>query len=80
MGKPILIAAIALLASNASAETLYRGKVYKITADRIIIRERMACTYEPWRFQTLDNGTTALIRAKTCIKESTRHDQATQAH
>ena len=63
-----IIIALALLASGAGAETLHRGKVYQITADRIIIRERMQCTYGPWEQETLPTGATVIRCAKTCQK------------
>jgi hypothetical protein len=65
----IIIAAILLFAGSAKAEVYYRGKVYQITADRIIAERQLQCSYGPWRSQTEPNGTTVIIRDKVCTNE-----------
>lgn len=65
-----------LLSSMVHAETLYRGKgasgasaawhVYQTTADRIIVAQRLTCSYGPWLSETLPTGATVLTRHKVC--------------
>lgn len=64
--KAVVTAAALLLAGSARAEVLYQGKVYQTTADRIIKRDLLVCAYGDWTFQTLPNGSTAVIRGKYC--------------
>ncbi len=65
-----ILMAVGCLVNPASAEVLVNGRVVKWTADRYIEHERMTCSYGPWRFETLSNGTAALIRSKHCEKAS----------
>jgi len=64
-----IIMAVALLSTTASAEVLYRGKVVRWTADRIIDEQHMPCVYGPWQSETLPNGSTVLTRSKVCVRE-----------
>lgn len=61
-----------LLAGLAHSEVYHQGKVVRWTADTYAARERMACTYGPWRSETLDNGVTLLTRTKRCEKASSK--------
>lgn len=67
-----IILAVCLLASVASAETLYRGKVYKTTADRIIAERQLVCTYSKGsaRVEHLPDGRLVVINGKVCIEVS----------
>lgn len=64
----VVVAAALLVTSVASAEVLYRGKVYRITADTIITDRHMPCTYGRWTFDTLPNGVAVISRTKTCTQ------------
>ncbi len=64
-----IIMAVLLLAATASAETLYKGKVYQVTADRLIAERQLACSYGQWRFETSEEGKTIIIRDKVCTRE-----------
>ncbi len=68
IGAVIATAAL-LLASMAHAEVLYRGKVVRWTADRIIDEQHLPCVYGPWQSETLPNGSTVLTRSKVCARE-----------
>lgn len=57
---------VLLLASSANAEVLYRGKVYQVTADRIIADRQLQCTYGEWQSETTSNGSTVITRSKVC--------------
>jgi len=66
----LILLAVLCAVTTAHAEVLVRGKVYQVTADRIIEREHMRCEYGPWEHVTLRNGSTVLSRGKTCTKAS----------
>lgn len=71
----IAVAAL-LLSGRASAEVLHDGKVYQVTADKIIKDQQLVCAYGDWTFQTLPNGSTVLMRGKYCVgQESKRGPQ-----
>lgn len=55
-----------LLSGLAHAEVYHQGRVYQTTADRIIVDQRLKCTYGPWSFEQAPNGATILTRAKVC--------------
>ncbi len=65
-----IVIALLLLSTTASAETLYNGKVYQVTADRLIAERQLACSYGQWRFETSDDGRTVIIRDKVCTREA----------
>ena len=69
--KRIIIMAVAglLLGATARAEVLHNGKVYQVTADRLIVERQLACSYGQWRFETSDDGRTVIIRDKVCTRE-----------
>lgn len=58
--------------SNAHAETLHRGKVYKTTADQIIAQRQLVCTYAKGstRVETDSKGRTVVIMGKVCTEVS----------
>lgn len=65
-----VIAAVALLLTGAAhAEVLYKGKVVRWTADRIIDEQHLPCVYGKWESETLPNGSTVLTRSKVCTRE-----------
>jgi len=65
-----VVAAAAMLGSGwAHAAALVNGKVYPVTADRIIAERQLQCTYGQWRSETLPNGSTIIIRDKVCTGE-----------
>lgn len=64
--KRAIATMVLLLAGSANAEVLYRGKVYQVTADRIIADRQLQCTYGEWQSETLSNGSTVLTRSKVC--------------
>ncbi len=66
----IMAAATLLLGATAKAEVLYRGKVYQVTADRLIAERQLACSYGSWRFETSEEGKTIIIRDKVCTREA----------
>ena len=61
------IIALLLMSGSVQAEVLVDGKVYQTTADRIIKREALVCAYGDWQFQTLPDGSTAIVRGKYCV-------------
>lgn len=64
--KRAIATIVLLLAGSAHAEVLYRGKVYQVTADRIIADRQLQCTYGEWQSETTSNGSTVLTRSKVC--------------
>lgn len=68
--KQVITTAIAgaafLLAGMVHGETLYRGKVYQTTADRLIVERKLTCSYGPWSIETTADGVTVLSRKKVC--------------
>lgn len=59
---------VLLVTSAASADVLYRGKVYKVTADRLIADRQLSCNYGPWVVSYQPDGALVLTRAKTCTE------------
>lgn len=66
----LLAVALLLLAGNASAETLHKGKVHETTSDRIIAERQLVCSYAKPRFEALPDGRTVVINGKVCIEVS----------
>lgn len=58
------------LQSNAYAETLHNGKVYRTTADRIIAERQLVCSYGKPRFEALPDGRTVVVMGKVCVEVS----------
>lgn len=67
-----IAAAAYLLSTMVHAETLHQGKVYRTTADRIIVEQRLPCTYGRWESRTLPSGATVLTRHKVCSRSEVR--------
>jgi hypothetical protein len=66
----VFIAMLMLLwGKHCRADVLVDGKVYPVTADRIIVERQLQCTYGQWRSETLPNGSTIIIRDKVCTNE-----------
>jgi len=72
--KSIIIIVALLVAPVVRAEVLYRGKVYRITADHIIERERMFCVRGATRLEALPDGSLAIITSKVCVREGRNND------
>ncbi len=66
----IVIAAYLLWTALASAETIHRGKVVQVTADRIIADRQLVCDYSKPRFEALPDGRTVIIMGKVCTEVS----------
>jgi hypothetical protein len=68
--RTIIAVAALLLAGNASAEVLHKGKVVQTTADRIVAERQLVCTYGKSRFEALPDGRTVVIMGKVCTEVS----------